>query len=262
MIALSVRAIGLVAPGLTGWQASRPILAGTTPYRLGDLPAPKPAMLPAGERRRATAVTRLAIAAAEDALAGTGQDPAELATVFASSSGDMQIFDRICRVLQETDRLVSPTHFHNSVHNAAAGYWAIASGSMRSSLSLSAYDGSFATGLQETAILVAEGEAPVLLVAYDAPAPVPLAAKRPITTAFATALLCTPVADDACLARLAISAKTTGNESTLADDNLEALRRDNPAARGLPLLQAIARGRAETVTLPAGSGLIAVEVNR
>lgn len=261
MIGLTVRAIGLVAPGLTGWDASRPILAGAAAYHLAELLPPKPAMLPASERRRATAVTRLALAAAEDALAGTGQVPAELATVFASSSGDMEIFDRICRVLQEADRPVSPTHFHNSVHNAAAGYWAIASHSRCGSLSLSAYDGSFAVGLLETACLVAAGEPQVLFVAYDAPAPAPLATKRPITTAFAAALLCAPASEDTCLAHLHIG-PGRGTECGLADAALEHLRLSNPAARALPLLQAIARGHAGTITLPAGSGLVAVEVSR
>lgn len=263
MIALTVRAIGLLAPGLAGWQASLPVLRGEAPYRpAADLPPLKPALLPPGERRRATAVIRLALAAADDALATVDPPvmPSGLSSVFASSSGDLETFDRICRALQDADRPVSPTHFHNSVHNAPAGYWAIAASSTHSSTSLSAYDGSFAAGLLETASIVAGDGAPVLLVAYDAPAPQPLAAKRPISVAFAVALLCTPISADSCIARLAVSTAAADQESGLADTDLERLRRGNPAARSLPLLWAIARGTASTITLPAATGLIRVEV--
>ena len=42
---------------------------------------------------------------------------------------------------------ISPTQFHNSVHNAAAGYWHIAAGSAAPSLSVGGHDGAFAAGL-------------------------------------------------------------------------------------------------------------------
>ncbi len=269
MIAVAVRAIGLLAPGLAGWQASLATLRGEAPYQAASLPPPKPTMMAASERRRATMVTRLALTAAEEAVAGSGADPSRLASVFASSGGDMEIVDRICRALTQDDRPVSPTHFHNSVHNAAAGYWAIATGSMSASLSLSAHDGSFGAGLLEAATAVACEGQPVLLVTYDAPTPPPLAAKRPIPVAFAVALLCEPLAEQERLAqqerlaRLGIEPPAFGSETRLADDGLEALRCANPAARSLPLLQAIARGSAASVTVPGGGGTaIRIEVNR
>jgi 3-oxoacyl-(acyl-carrier-protein) synthase len=262
MIAFAVQAVGLLAPGLPGWQPSRPVLRREAPYRPADLPPPKPTLLPAGERRRTTALARLALAAAEEAMATTAIDATTLTSIFASSSGDMEIFNRICQVLLEADRPVSPTHFHNSVHNAPAGYWAIATGNMRNSVSLSAFDGTFGAGLQEAATIVAGDAAPVLLVAYDGPAPVPLLAKRPVPVGFAVALLCAPLADDRPLARLVVLSRATEGESEISDPNLEALRVSNPAARSLPLLQAIAGGAPSRVNLPAGSGLLTVEVNR
>ena len=252
MIALSVRAIGLLAPGLAGWQASLPILRGEQPYRATDLPTLKPALLPAGERRRATAVCRLALAAAEEALAAAPGIASGLQSVFASSSGDMEIIDRICRALQEADRPISPTHFHNSVHNAPAGYWAIASRSMRGSTSLAAFDGSFGSGLLETACIVAAELASVLLVAYDAPTPQPLAAKRPIPVPFAVTLLCAPATSEASVARLDLGPASTARGSEPSATDLDSLRRSNPAARSLTLLQAIAGGGATTVELPGG----------
>ena len=44
---------------------------------------------------------------------------------------------------------ISPTRFHNSVHNAAAGYWGIATGATAAANALCAYDASFGAGLLE-----------------------------------------------------------------------------------------------------------------
>ena len=37
-----------------------------------------------------------------------------------------QVIHEICEALATDEREVSPTRFHNSVHNASAGYWGIA----------------------------------------------------------------------------------------------------------------------------------------
>jgi hypothetical protein len=73
-----------------------------------------------------------------------------------------------------------PTRFHNSVHNAPAGYWGIATGCTAASTSLCAYDATFAAALIETATQVqASGQAAVL-VAFDTAYPQPLYRQRPI----------------------------------------------------------------------------------
>ena len=82
---------------------------------------------------------RLAIAAGTEALAQAGRDPAEMAMVFAASGGDGETIHEILAVLATEQREVSPTRFHNSVHNAPSGYWALATGSRAPSISLSAY---------------------------------------------------------------------------------------------------------------------------
>ena len=52
---------------------------------------------------------------------------------------------------------ISPTRFHNSVHNAAAGYWTIGAGCMQATTALSAYDATFAEGLLEALAQLADG---------------------------------------------------------------------------------------------------------
>ena len=62
------------------------------------------------------------------ACRAAGCDPATLPSVFASTHGDLAITDYMCETLATDPTAVSPTKFHNSVHNAAAGYWTIGYG--------------------------------------------------------------------------------------------------------------------------------------
>src|SRR5205085_5133320 len=111
--------------------------------------------LPAAERRRTGAVIRLALTTGLQALANGGLSAAEVMTVFTSSGGDGQVIHEICEALASAHREVSPTRFHNSVHNAPAGYWGIATRSHAASTSLCAFDWSFAAGLLEACAQVA-----------------------------------------------------------------------------------------------------------
>jgi len=255
-----VEAVGLAAPGLPGWTASLPVLAGAAAWAPQELPPYAPERLPPNERRRATATVRLAFRTAEDALAGAAHAPADLATVFASSDGDLDVVHRINTALVQPARLVSPTDFHNSVHNAAAGYWSIAVGAKLPSTSLAAHDASFAAGLTEAAALVQGDELNTLLVVYDIRAPAPLAALRPITEVFGVALVLTPEASLRSLAALEL-APQAGVETTLDDAGLEGLRRANPAARALPLLRLLAARQSGAVLLPTAGGVVRVTVS-
>jgi hypothetical protein len=248
-----IEAVGLAAPGLPTWQEGRAILRGEAAYLHAPLASPASAMLPANERRRATPAVRLAFQAAEDAMRGTTLPASGLATVFASSDADLAIIHRICTALTNTPRVVSPTDFHNSVHNAAAGYWSIAAGARPASTTISAYDGSFAAGLMEAIAQAQTEEQDVLLVAFDLPAPAPMNATRLISHPAATAMVLTHRPSASTLA--AVSCRATAEaETTLDHDALEQLRLGNPAVRGLPLMQSLALGRFDSVILPMGLG--------
>jgi len=161
----------------------------------------------------------------------------------------MGVFDKLCRTLATPERMVSPTLFHQSVHNAAAGYWGIATASQQSSTALSCYDDSFAAGLLEAVTVVCTERCPVLLVAYDLAVPAPLSQARPITTGFAAALVLAP-STDASPAVMRIRLEECADEPSCLDHpDLEQVRLDNPAARSLPLLTAIARGGERVVRL-------------
>lgn len=251
MNGLSVESIGLMAPGLIGWPASQAVLTGEQPYAADPIPAALGTLLPANERRRTTATVKLALQVAQEAMSN---DAGAVHTVLASSGGDSEVLDKICTALTQPDRPVSPTQFHHSVHNTPAGYWAIATGYTLPSLSLSAYNGSFAAGLREAAALAWMEQARVLLVAYDLPLPFPLSEQRQIIAPFAVALLLNPLDTAPRLALLRFPRETTGSATALENPALDTLRLGNPAARSLPLLCAIVRHRAQRVALPVGEG--------
>lgn len=255
-----LQAIGIAAPGLAGWNQARAVLRGDAPFVNTPLAPHAPSLLPPNERRRATPAVRLAFQAGEDAMSACALPAASLATVFATSDADLAIIHRICTALANMPRLISPTDFHNSVHNAAAGYWHIATAAHGASSTLSAYDGSFAAGLLEACVQVAVDGLEVMLVAFDLPAPEPMHAKRPMTHAAAVALVLSATPHTGTLATLTC-APTRGEPEDLAPGPLEELRIGNPASRALPLLARIARGEAGRVVLPAANGnQLAVEV--
>lgn len=240
--------IGLLGPGLDGWAAAQALLAGADGYAPRPVVVPPPQSLPPAERRRVGLAVRVALAVAHEALAVSGQDARQLAAVFAASGADGDNCDAICQALASDDRHISPTRFHNSVHNAPAGYWGIASGAMTPATVLCAYDASFGAGLLEALAQVQAEHAGTLLIAYEAPYPEPLNTKRPLPSAFGLALALMPQRGPRSLARLHVEL-TDAPADTLENAELEALRRQIPAARGLPLLQCIARGTGGRVVL-------------
>jgi hypothetical protein len=238
--------IGIVGPGLADWPAARAILAGQAPYASAPTALPAPQQLPPSERRRASRSVKLVLAIGEQAIAAAGREASTLGAVFTSSAGDGQNCHEICQALASgnaVDRQISPTRFHNSVHNAPAGYWSIASGAMASSSVICAYDASFGAGLLEALAQVATAREPAVLIAYDCDYPEPLRRTRPVPDALGIALVLAPERDERSLARIDVT--TTGEHSGRLDDaGLERLRLDIPAARGLTLLRAIAAQRA------------------
>jgi hypothetical protein len=242
-----VEGVGLLGPGLPGWPTALEVLSGRAPYEARASVIPPLECLPPAERRRTGKVVRLALTVGLEAVRNAGADAATLAAVFASSGGDGENCHEICQVLAGAERLISPTRFHNSVHNAASGYWGIATGATAPSNALCAHDASFAAGLLEALVQIRTDETPVLLIAYDADYPEPMRARRPIPDAFGVALLLTPAARGP-LSRIAAE-PSTADATVLANAQLESMRAQIPAARSLPLLLALARGEAGTVVI-------------
>ena len=237
-----VDGIGLRAPGLAGWEAGSEVLAERTPYVASPIIVPECELLPPAERRRAVPSVKIALAVAAEASQSAGVDRSKVATIFTSSAGDNRTLHEIMQVLATPPREISPTRFHNSVHNAPSGYWHIASACREPSMSISCYDASFAAGLLEAAALIETEKQDLLLVAYDLSYPAPLDAVRPIAASFATALHLTPAPTSLSIARLDVELTRDGVSPTKMErPELETLRSGNPAARSLSLLSVLAQ---------------------
>jgi hypothetical protein len=275
-LAAQIEGIGLLGPGMDSWTAAMALLEGRSPYIPQPTVLPVPEGLPPAERRRLGRVVKLALAVGLQATSRAGVDPSTLPAVFASSGGDGQNCHEICQALSLEERLISPTRFHNSVHNAAAGYWSIATSSTAASNALCAFDASFAAGLLEAVTQVVVDRCRVLLVAYDAPYPPPLFVKRPIPEAFGMAFVLAPVADQvspptssisqgpavgAPLGRLTL-AFSDAPADRMGHAEFESLRASIPAARSLPLLYPLAVRRRAIVNIDYLDGRsLAVEVD-
>ena len=249
-----IKGVGLLAPGLEGIEASIPILRGDIAWSPGQLPEISVDILPANERRRTSRLVKHALLVAKKALLNSDTPAANLFSVFASSDGDTEIVNSICEALCQQDIFVSPTHFHNSVHNAPAGYWAIATGSHAPSTSLSAADGSFAVGLLESMVQVNVWQEDVLFVALDHPPPPPLDKKRAIKQPFAVALLLSAESVERSSPFISIEPESClcdqVAESECRNESLRELQYANPAARSLPLLESLYSSNNAELNLP------------
>jgi beta-ketoacyl synthase-like protein len=264
MMRVFVQSVGILGPGLPGWTLSRSILAGRMPYQSQELPHRLPEILPPTERRRSSETARLAVSVAEEAMSTSGFLAEAAATVFVSSDGDGQITHEICEALASPQRDVSPTRFHNSVYNAPAGYWSIATRSRFGSISLCAFDLSFAAGLLEAASQTVMEQLPVLLIAFDLPMPPPLHALRPVGQGFAAALLLTHAATPTSLACWEVGLERGKSPSAMPGMVRDSLG-DNPAARCLPLLHVLARESTDSETIwldYLGDQCVAVQCQR
>ena len=240
MIRVWLAGAGVLGPGLPDAIAARDILLGVAPYADAPDPQPVPALLPANERRRASIPARWALTVGSEALACSGLAPQDVAIVFTSCGGDGMITDQICRALASSPPEMSPTRFHNSVHNAPAGYWSIFARSRAPSTTLCGHDASFAAGLLEAAAQAAVEQRPVLLVAYDLKSPEPLHGLWPVPRPFAAALVLTTEPAGGLKVRLGIEiADGTVNPAWPAA--LPGELAANPAAQALVLLAAVAK---------------------
>lgn len=210
---------------------------------------PAPQRLSANERRRASEGMLAALQVAEAACTMAGADPAALASVFTSAHGDLAIVDALARTLAADPALLSPTRFHQSVHNAASGYWGIAAGSRAPSTALAAGDGSFAAGWTEAACQAAADDRPVLLVGVDTEAPGPLAHVHPARETVAVAFVLAPRRSAASRAQVAAAFEAGSC----------AAPGDHPMRQALALRQALADGAALRLALPAGRGTLVLQ---
>lgn len=249
LVALQVRGIGAWASGMPSWDTLRAVARGEAAPAPDAPRKPAPELLAPNERRRAPDTVLLALEAGLAACRAAGVDPASLSSIFASTHGELAITDAMCRTLVEAPTEISPTRFHNSVHNAASGYWTIGCGCRAASTAISAYRATLAQGLIEAAMQLASGEDAVLLVVYDGTATGPLAGVSPSEGLFGLGLVLARAPSGAAALRLSLGAEIAPTPAPHLDPVLGA----NAMAPALGLVECLARG-AGTCAIGAGHG--------
>ena len=231
-----VRGLGLWTPGFTSANA----------WCDGDLDptieAPDVALLEGPLRRRSTQLTRMSVEVFEQATSQAGCDVSTLPSVWATSHGEHSTAIKILSMMQRGTGKLSPTQFHNSVHNTAGGYASIATHNSAASTTLTGGRELVASTFLE-ALCHLEGSCEEVVVVL---------ADEPLLAPFELAGASAPLALSFCL-----SSSSEGARAVLT-----GLRRDAVAplkqpdrfgrlyiAAALPLLERIVHRRPGTVAL-------------
>ncbi|HSW03459.1 beta-ketoacyl synthase chain length factor [Aquabacterium sp.] len=255
MRTLHIDGIAFWAPTLPGWDIARAAMRDEAAPLEPPARRPSPLLLPAAERRRAPDTVALALEVASAAVSASGHDPKTLPSVFVSAHGDLAINDHLCSMLASTPTQISPTKFHNSVHNAGAGYWTMGVGCHEASTALTAFEHSFANGLLAAATQCAADERPVLLVGYDVQVVGALASVTRSESLLAVALVLSPKVGGSSVAGFdwALQPAEPGAPAApLVSPAAQALA-GNALADALPFFEALARGYMDWQCLPLSS---------
>ena len=252
---LFVDGVALWAPTLPGWNVARAAFRGEG--ALADPPArrPAPELLAPNERRRAPDTVSLALEVAAAAVRESGHAADALPAVFVSAHGDLAVNDSMCTTLVNEPTLISPTRFHNSVHNAAAGYWTIGTHCMQASTALTAYESTFAAGLVEAASQCAADAQAVLLAGFDIAAVGALRSVVASSGLLAVALVLAPARNARSVASLDWSLQSGASEPLVFASDAARSLAGNAMADALPLFEALASRSAAPLAMPLSARL-------
>lgn len=260
---LFVNGVSFWSPRLPGWEIASSVLAGLEGAPEASASRPSPALLPPAERRRASDAVAVATEVAARACTAAAIPPADLPCVFATAHGDLAITDYLCAILVDAPRQMSPTRFHNSVLNAAAGYWCIASRCQAQYTTISVAEYSFGAGLLEAFTHVGADERPVLYVAFDTEACGPLASAIESRGLLGTALVLSPERSEHSVAELFWSiGRACERPVTPPRPESAALVGTNAMAPCLPLFESLAGGPPRIALAISRDSVIDVEVRR
>lgn len=251
----SIKAVGGWGQNFTNWEElSELITTGSTVENTAT--SPKPEIIPANERRRAPLPVKLAVESSWQATQSADMDPKDLACVFVSGIGDTQLTDYMCKVLATESMQLSPTKFHNSVHNAAAGYWTISTGCMKAANSVAGFNESVPLALLEAITQCVQENISVLITFYDAPSSEILKPLLKNEQAFAVSLIIQPynasndIQSENVLLEIDVLPETCEWPSLALGEELSKCYQTNPVARILALLDVIARKKTGSIKLP------------
>jgi hypothetical protein len=161
---------------------------------VGAAPPPPATLLPPALRRRAGVLCRAVAEAVARAAAEGGADLSRTPIVYGSVYGETTAAVEMMGAFETGEGLPSPTTFHNSVHNAPAGYLSIATGCHAFSSSIAAGPETVAMALLDAFLLLAQRGGDAIVALADEPVPEPLGRPDAYPVAAAAFLLRVPSA--------------------------------------------------------------------
>ena len=218
----------------------------------------KPALLPPMLRRRTSALTRSVAEVLGRLQESTGVEVAHVPLVLGSSMGELGTTLQLLEMMHSGDGALSPTRFHNSVHNTAVGYVSIATGNRGLATAISAGDETPAMTLLETIGVIRAGATEAILVLAEEPPPEPLPMAGSYEALAVALHLGTPPGG---AGHLRLDAPRLRSVPTVL--SVDATLAQNPCAGGWALADAVSAGRPGPVALqdgPAGASTWSTEL--
>ena len=254
-----IASVGAWGSYFESWDALKELMQG------GALPeskakGPKPAVIPANERRRAPLPVRLAVESSWQATESAGISPEQLRCVFVSALGDTDLTDYMCKTLASEHKELSPTKFHNSVHNAPAGYWTISTKTMSAANSVAGFEESVSLTLLEAMVQCESEGVPLMVTFYDAPVSEVLRPLLANQEAFAFSLIIYPMTADVEGIPIRAKVENVGQIKwpALESDNayISTLYADNPSAKVLCLAELLSHKASakQEISMPLSKG--------
>ncbi len=219
----------------------------------GDLPPPCK-IVDSRLGRGTSHATRMAIDCAAQASQHAGFDLTQLAAVFGSALGEIEIaIEQLAMMLSE-EGIVSPARFKNSVHNTASGVLSIASKNRGFTSAIAAGDHTLPATLLETMLLLETGKATqAIAVVADEATPEPLrSARRDNEYAALGAAFALDRSPERALAKLTLAQNADGEPLSIPTPF-----EFNPCAAGLALHALVEAHQSGTYVLsspPLGQG--------
>lgn len=101
-----------------------------------DVQTADAAVLEGPLRRRASPLTRISVDVFDQATRSAAVDSATIPTIWATAHGEHGTAIKLLKMMLRGEGKVSPTHFHNSVHNTPSAYASIAAANASASTTL------------------------------------------------------------------------------------------------------------------------------
>ncbi len=247
MTTLYINGIGILAPGIENWPECKTILTQQKTYQTNTLYKITSQIIPAKERRRASRTSLIAAYVAEQAVNQAEVLADQLSSVFSSYGGDLQIADKLCTSLADNDPFISPIQFHNSVHNAPAGCWSIATQAQSTTTSLAGSHFSFQAALLESVALLETEDNDILLACYDSKTPEPLNSQHTSNADCGVALILSKHSSNQSIIQLSLSLTNKTDINNKIPACLKPLITANASMQSLILLDAIANKQSSVI---------------